>query len=134
MLVSAIEAHQVLLERTPRLVATAAAFCSANNEAAAKAKGVKHVCILNRSTKSRERKREWKKRWLRAARGGANSFAYSPSDVGARLASLLTRMIFSTKSIKVACCASDRGLKKRSCARSIFGRILRTSALPSGVM
>jgi IS5 family transposase len=35
------------------------------NEAAAKAEGVKHVCIPNRSTKSPERKREQKKRWFR---------------------------------------------------------------------
>ena len=33
--------------------------------AAAKAKGVKRVCIPNRSTKSPERKREQKKRWFR---------------------------------------------------------------------
>ena len=32
---------------------------------AVKAKGVKRVCILNRSTKSPERKREQKKRWFR---------------------------------------------------------------------
>jgi IS5 family transposase len=37
----------------------------AKNEAAAKAKGVKRVCIPNRSTKSLERKREQKKRWFR---------------------------------------------------------------------
>ena len=35
------------------------------NEAAAKAKGVKRVCIPNRSTKSLERKREQRKRWFR---------------------------------------------------------------------
>jgi transposase, IS5 family len=46
-------------------VAADAAFYSAKNEAAAKAKGVKRVCILNRSTKSPERKREQKKRWFR---------------------------------------------------------------------
>jgi len=40
-------------------------FYSARNEAAAKAKGVKRVCIPNRSTKSLERKREQKKRWFR---------------------------------------------------------------------
>jgi len=49
----------------PRLVAADAAFYSARNEAAAKAKGVKRVCIPNRSTKSLERKREQKKRWFR---------------------------------------------------------------------
>jgi IS5 family transposase len=41
-----------------------AAFYSAKNEAAAKAKGVKRVCIPNRSTKSVERRREQKKRWF----------------------------------------------------------------------
>src|SRR5262249_39256925 len=38
---------------------------SAKNDAAAKAMGVKRVCIPNRSSKSRERKREQKKRWFR---------------------------------------------------------------------
>ena len=65
LLVAAIETHQALLGRTPRLVAADAAFYSAKNEAAAKAKGVKRVCIPNRSTKSFERKREQRKRWFR---------------------------------------------------------------------
>ena len=51
LLVAAIEVHQALLGRPPRLVAADAAFYSARNEAAAKAKGVKRVCIPNRSTK-----------------------------------------------------------------------------------
>src|SRR5467141_2768754 len=50
---------------TPHLVAADAGFYSAKNAAAAKAKGVKRVCIPNRSTKSPERKREQKKRWFR---------------------------------------------------------------------
>ena len=65
LLVAAIETHQALLARTPRLVAADAAFYSNKNEAAAKAKGVKRVCIPNRSTKSLERKREQRKRWFR---------------------------------------------------------------------
>jgi transposase, IS5 family len=65
LLIAAIEIHQAKLGRTPRLVAADAGFYSAKNEAAAKAKGVKRVCIPNRSTKSRERKREQKKRWFR---------------------------------------------------------------------
>jgi IS5 family transposase len=65
LLIAAIDRHQVLLGRVPRLVAADAAFYSARNEAAAKAKGVKRVCIPNRSTKSLERKREQKKRWFR---------------------------------------------------------------------
>ena len=47
------------------LVAGDAGFYSAKNETAAKAMGVKRVCVPNRSTKSPERKREQKKRWFR---------------------------------------------------------------------
>src|ERR1700680_4553047 len=65
LLIGAIETHQARLGRIPRLVAGDAAVYSAKNEAAAKAKGVKRVCIPNRSTKSAERKREQKKRWFR---------------------------------------------------------------------
>jgi transposase, IS5 family len=65
VLMAAIETHQAALGCTPRLVAADAGFYSAKNEAAAKAKGVKRVCIPNRSTKSLERKREQKKRWFR---------------------------------------------------------------------
>ena len=65
LLIPAIEMHQARLGRIPRLVAADAAFYSAKNEAAAKEKGVKRVCIPNRSTKSAERKREQKKRWFR---------------------------------------------------------------------
>jgi transposase, IS5 family len=65
LLIPAIDTHQALLGCVPRLVAADAAFYSARNEAAAKAKGVKRVCIPNRNTKSSERKREQKKRWFR---------------------------------------------------------------------
>jgi len=65
LLVPAIEAHQAKLGRSPRLVAADAAFYSAKNEAAAKARGVKRVCIPNRNTKSAKRKREQRKRWFR---------------------------------------------------------------------
>jgi IS5 family transposase len=65
LLLPAIETHQAKLGRTPYLVAADAAFYSARNEAAAKAKGVKRVCIPNRATKSMERRREQKKRWFR---------------------------------------------------------------------
>src|SRR5207302_11279238 len=47
------------------MVGADAAVYTAKNEAAAKAKGVKLVCIPNRSTKSIERRREQKKRWFR---------------------------------------------------------------------
>jgi IS5 family transposase len=65
LLIPAIETHQARLGRAPYLVAADAAFYSGKNEAAAKAKGVKRVCVPNRSTKSPERKREQKKRWFR---------------------------------------------------------------------
>jgi transposase, IS5 family len=65
LLIPAIETHRAKLGREPYLVAADAAFYSAKNEAAAKAKGVKRVCIPNRSTKSVERRREQKKRWFR---------------------------------------------------------------------
>jgi transposase, IS5 family len=65
LLIAAIETHRALLGRAPRLVAADAAFYSHKNEAAAKARGVKRVCIPNRSTKSVERKREQRKRWFR---------------------------------------------------------------------
>jgi hypothetical protein len=61
-----------LLGRTPRLVAADAACYCNKNEAAAKAKGVKRLCIPNRSTKSAERKREQKKALVpQLARNGA---------------------------------------------------------------
>src|SRR6201998_1553255 len=65
LLIGAIDIHQARLGRIPRLVAADAAFYSANNEKAPKAKGVKRVCIPNRATKSPARKREQKKRWFR---------------------------------------------------------------------
>ena len=65
LLIPAIDAHQARLGRLPYLVAADAAFYSGKNEAAAKAKGVKRVCVPNRSTKSSDRKREQKKRWFR---------------------------------------------------------------------
>jgi IS5 family transposase len=65
LLIPAIETHRARLGRAPYLVAADAAFYSGKNEAAAKAKGVKRVCVPNRSTKSSERKREQKKRWFR---------------------------------------------------------------------
>jgi len=65
LLIPAIETHAAKLGRTPRLVAADAGFYSARNEAAAKASGVKRVCIPNRNTRSAERKREQRKRWFR---------------------------------------------------------------------
>ena len=65
LVIPALDAHEKKLGCTPRLVAADAAFYSAKNEAAAHARGVKRVCIPNRSTTSAERKREQKKRWFK---------------------------------------------------------------------
>ena len=65
LVIAAIESHEQKLGCVPRLMAGDAAFYSAKNEAAAHNKGVKRVCIPNRSTKSAERKREQKKRWFK---------------------------------------------------------------------
>jgi IS5 family transposase len=65
LLIAAIATHATKLGRIPHLVAADAAFYSAKNEAAAKAKGVKRVCIPNRASKSPACKREQKKRWFR---------------------------------------------------------------------
>lgn len=65
LVIPALEAHEKRLGCTPRLVAGDAGFYSAKNEAAAHERGVKRVCIPNRSTKSAERKLEQKKRWFK---------------------------------------------------------------------
>jgi transposase, IS5 family len=66
LVIPALEAHQHKLGRTPHLLTGDAAFFSARNETAAIERGVKRVCIPNRSTKSAERKRQQKKRWFRS--------------------------------------------------------------------
>jgi IS5 family transposase len=65
LVIPALDTHERVFARMPRLVAGDAAFYSGTNEATAHAKGVTRVCIPNRSTKSAERKREQKKRWFR---------------------------------------------------------------------
>ena len=62
ILIAAIDTHRALLGRAPRLVAADAAFYSNKNEAAAKEKGVKRVCIPNRLCCAPEhtRRRAWK--------------------------------------------------------------------------
>jgi transposase, IS5 family len=65
LLIPALDTQEQLLGRVPRVVAADAAFYSGTNEATAHAKGVKRVCIPNRSTKSVERKREQRKRWFK---------------------------------------------------------------------
>jgi IS5 family transposase len=65
LLVPAIEIHAAKLGRVPRLVAADAGFYSGRNQTAAKARGVKRVCIPDHRSKSPSRKREQKKRWFR---------------------------------------------------------------------
>ena len=65
LVIPALDAQEKRLGCIPRLMAGDAAFYSAKNEATAHDRGVKRVCIPNRSTKSAERKREQKKRWFR---------------------------------------------------------------------
>jgi IS5 family transposase len=65
LVIAALDAHEQKLGCIPRLVAGDAGFFSANNEAAAHARGVKRVCIPSRSTKSADRKRAQKKRWFK---------------------------------------------------------------------
>jgi IS5 family transposase len=65
LVVPALDSHEKKFGCTPRLVAGDAAFYSAKNETAAHDRGVKRVCIPNRSTKSADRKREQKKRWFK---------------------------------------------------------------------
>ena len=66
LLIPAIEMHVTKLGRVPRLLAADVGFYSSKNEIAARARGVKRVCIPNRSTKSADRRREQKKRWFRS--------------------------------------------------------------------
>jgi IS5 family transposase len=65
LLIPALEAHEAKLGRIPRLIAADAGFSSAKNEAAARAKGVKRVCIPNYNSRDPARKREQKKPWFR---------------------------------------------------------------------
>jgi IS5 family transposase len=64
LLIPAIDAHEAKLGRVPRLVAADAGFYSAKNEAEAKARGVKRICIPNYASKSAGRRHEQKKRWF----------------------------------------------------------------------
>jgi transposase, IS5 family len=65
LLIPSLQAHQEKLGCMPHLAAADAGFYSAKNEKEAKEKGVKRVCVPNRSTKSADRKLEQKKRWFR---------------------------------------------------------------------
>jgi len=65
LLIPALDTHEAKLGCIPRLIAADGGFHSRKNEATAKAKGVKRVCIPAYNSKSAVRKREQKKRWFR---------------------------------------------------------------------
>jgi IS5 family transposase len=65
LLIPSIETHQMLMGRTPDLVAGDAGFYSAKNEAKAGEMGVKRVSVPNRSSKSPARRQHQKKRWFK---------------------------------------------------------------------
>ena len=65
LLIQALEVHEAKLGRIPRLLAADGGFYSGKNETAAKATGVKRVCIPNYNSKNSARKREQKQRWFR---------------------------------------------------------------------
>jgi transposase, IS5 family len=63
-LIPAIDAHEAKLGQVPHLVAADDGFYSALNEAEAKARVVKRICIANSASESAVRRREQKKRWF----------------------------------------------------------------------
>lgn len=67
LLLSAVEAHQQQLGKTPQIVAADAGFYSAANEKALEQLGVKHISVPSRNTRSQERRRIQKSRWFRRA-------------------------------------------------------------------
>ncbi len=67
LLIPALDIHEQLFGRMPRLVTADAGFFSAYNEAVAHQRGVRRVAIPNLGTKSEERRALQKKRWFRNA-------------------------------------------------------------------
>src|SRR5215472_11900231 len=65
LLLPAVEAHQGIFGRAPRLVAADAGYYSRRNEEDAHALGVKQVSIPNRNTRSEERRQLEKQRWFK---------------------------------------------------------------------
>jgi IS5 family transposase len=65
LLVPSIEVHQRRFGRIPAWVAADAGFHSRQNENAARAPGVRWLSVPNQKTKSAERKRFYRQRWVR---------------------------------------------------------------------
>ena len=66
LLVPAVEQHQRLFGRAPRIVAADAGFYSLKNEKIIQGMGVTRVAVPSRSTKSCERRKLQRTRWFRA--------------------------------------------------------------------
>jgi len=67
LLLEAVEAHERVLGRVPRLATADAGYYSQAQEQAVEQKGVKWVAVPNRNTKSAERKKKEHSRWFKQA-------------------------------------------------------------------
>lgn len=67
LLLGAVETHERILGRVPRLATADAGYYSRAQEQAVEAKGVKWVAVPNRNTKSAERKKKEHSRWFKNA-------------------------------------------------------------------
>ena len=67
LLLGAVEAHERVLGRVPRLATADAGYYSQAQEQAVEQKGVKWVAVPNRNTKSAERKEKEHSRWFKQA-------------------------------------------------------------------
>jgi IS5 family transposase len=67
LLLGAVETHERLLGRLPRLATADAGYYSHAQEQAVEQKGVKWVAVPNRNTKSAERKKKEHSRWFKKA-------------------------------------------------------------------
>jgi IS5 family transposase len=67
LLIGAVETHERVLGRAPRLVTADAGYYSRAQEQAVEEKGVKWVAVPNRNTKSPDRKKKEHSRWFKKA-------------------------------------------------------------------
>jgi len=67
LLIGAVERHESVLGRVPRLVTADAGYYSQAQEKAVEDKGVKWVAVPNRNTRSAERKKKEHSRWFKKA-------------------------------------------------------------------
>ena len=65
LLKEAVDTHEEIFQRTPELVAADAGFYTQAQEKKLEERGVKHVSIPNRSTKSEARRKHQKQRWFK---------------------------------------------------------------------